>query len=73
VKLLQAEIARLQEQSDVVPGALWEDWEAAQKINDLRQAITRDAAARVSMRIQPENPFTTPAWNWGSVFKNACT
>ncbi|MHB9072423.1 MAG: B12-binding domain-containing radical SAM protein [Desulfobaccales bacterium] len=57
MQLVQAEIARLQEQSDVVLVPLWEGLgEAAQKINDLRQAITRDAAARlVSMKFSRES------------------
>jgi radical SAM superfamily enzyme YgiQ (UPF0313 family) len=48
LQLVQAEIARLQEQADVVLVPLWEGLgEAAQKINDLRQEFTKGAMARL--------------------------
>jgi radical SAM superfamily enzyme YgiQ (UPF0313 family) len=48
MQLVRAEIARLQERSDLVLVPLWEGLgEAAQKINDLRQEFTREAMARM--------------------------
>jgi hypothetical protein len=48
VQLVQDEIARLQNQSDVVLVPLWEGLgEAAQKIKDLRQEFTKEAMARL--------------------------
>jgi radical SAM superfamily enzyme YgiQ (UPF0313 family) len=48
VQLVRAEIARLQEQSDLILVPLWEGLgEAAQRINELRQEITRETMARL--------------------------
>jgi len=45
---VRAEIARLQEQSDLVLVPLWEGLgEAAQKVKDLRQEFTKEAVARL--------------------------
>jgi len=45
---VQDEIARLQNQADVVLVPLWEGLgEAAQKIKDLRQEFTKEAMARL--------------------------
>jgi radical SAM superfamily enzyme YgiQ (UPF0313 family) len=48
VQLVQIEIASLQNQSDVVLVPLWDGLgEAAQKIKDLRQVVTKEAMARL--------------------------
>ncbi|MEJ2671245.1 MAG: radical SAM protein [Deltaproteobacteria bacterium] len=48
VQLVRAEIAHLQERSDLVLVPLWEGLgEAAQKINELRQEVAREAVARL--------------------------
>jgi hypothetical protein len=48
MQLIQAEIVRLQERSDLILVPLWEGLgEAAQKISDLRQEFTKGAMARL--------------------------
>jgi radical SAM superfamily enzyme YgiQ (UPF0313 family) len=48
VEVVQDEITRLQERSDVILVPLWEGLgEAAQKVNELRQAFTKEAMARL--------------------------
>jgi radical SAM superfamily enzyme YgiQ (UPF0313 family) len=48
VQLVQTEIARLQEQADVILVPLWEGLgEAAQKIKDLRQEFAKETMARL--------------------------
>ena len=48
LQMVQAEIARLQEQSDVILLPLWRGLgEAAQKIKDLRQDFTKETMARM--------------------------
>ena len=48
MQLVQAEIARLQEQSDFILVPLWQGLgEAAQKIKDLHQEFTKETMARL--------------------------
>jgi len=48
VEVVQDEIARLQERSDVILVPLWEGLgDAAHKVNELRQAFTKEAVARL--------------------------
>jgi radical SAM superfamily enzyme YgiQ (UPF0313 family) len=71
VELVQDEIARLQDHSDVILVPLWEGLgEAAQKINELRQAFTKGAMARlVPMEFSPKS-FYNACMELGLCFHN---
>ena len=71
VELVQDEIARLQERSDVILVPLWAGLgEAAQKINELRQSITKGAMVRLlPMEFSPKS-FYNACMELGLCFNN---
>lgn len=68
---VQAEIARLQEHSDVILVPIWEGLgEAAQKINDLRQEFTKSAMARLLPMKFSRESFYNACMELGLCFNN---
>ena len=71
LQVVQAEIARLQEQSDVILLPLWQGLgEAAQKIKDLRQDFSKETMARLLALEFSRESFYNACMELGLCFNN---